>query len=71
MPKRTALTVLAMTSLFLAAQTAPMSAQVMKNFSWKKKSAKTKLDAGQATKPAETDAGQRPAPKRQRANSAN
>jgi hypothetical protein len=68
MPKMIAVAALAMGAMFCAAELAPVSAQVMKNFSWKKKPAKAK----QHEAAAETGTGQAPrAPRRQKAKSGN
>ena len=62
MPSRTVWSVIlaAMIMAFAALSITPASAQVMKNFSWKKKTAKAKPHEAEAAKPAETGKDQAP-----------
>jgi hypothetical protein len=64
MPKLIAVATLVMGVMFCAAQTSPASAQVMKNFSWKKKPAKAKPQDARAPEPPEAGIKQVPASKR-------
>jgi hypothetical protein len=66
MPKLAAIAALLVAAAFCCADASPASAQVMKNFSWKKK---PKPHETQTEKPADAGKGPAPASKRQKVKS--